>query len=220
MRLLSLLLIACCCLCGEKSNAEERSSLADRIGVIDLDKVSARLIESEKSITLMREKAKKMSAEMSSKTTKADDLAQEITRSEGVLSRDEQDKKRKELNRLRNELEDLDSQYRREMQLMQDTVIEPLQKKIEYAIAEVAREKHMDFVFKSYQLAFATTSADITAQVIARLKQMESSPDWADGSTTVASVTTKNPTQAATTPASAATPSRAASSRPVDRQRD
>ncbi len=140
-----------------------------KIGFVDIDKVTLKARSVTSLMTGMRGELEKMQKEMDSKRQKIADLNADITRNEGVVAKDEQDRKKKEVNRLKNEIDEMDYKLRQQMRDVEQSVLEPLKKQIVTAIEDVAREQNYDIVLTREAVIFHKPAADMTDEVVRRL---------------------------------------------------
>lgn len=142
-----------------------------RVGYVDIDRITGKAKQISSVMSDMEDTVKQMQQEMKEKLQRVRELEGDIKRTEGVFSKEEQDKKRKEIDRLRNELDELEYQAKKKMKELDSTVVEPMLKKILFAIQDVAREKKFDLVLRGEAVLYGGTAVDITDDVIRKLNQ-------------------------------------------------
>lgn len=202
-----------------------------KVGYVDIDRVTAKSVAVNSAMGSVQDKVKKFQEDLETKKKKLRDLEADIKRTEGVVSSDEQNRKKKEAITVRNEMDDLELQAKREMQKLDDTFFAPTLKRIVYAIQDVAKEKELELVVRGEAVLYGSDSADITEDVIRKLNAEEGKPAGKTSSDAPAAKSTPaadpkaaaTATPAATSSPAAATPrgtTRPAGSRPVDRQPD
>jgi Skp family chaperone for outer membrane proteins len=209
-----------------------------KIGYVDIDTITKKAKAVNSSFSKVGEKVNKLQSDIDSKTEKIKRLREDVQKSEGVLSREEVDKKRKEINDLLNEVEDLGMQGRRELQRVDDTFFTPLLKKIVYAIQDVANEKGLDLVLRGEAVLYGRDTVDITEDVVKKLNmedlnstattsRSESKSKSKSDSTPKPSTAPADAAEDQATPAASTSDSNKAkatkapsSTRPVDRQSD
>jgi outer membrane protein len=140
-----------------------------KIGYVDIDRVTNKAKSVNSTFSKIGEKVNKLQSDIDGKTEKIKRLREDVQKSEGVLAKEELDKKRKEVNQLMNEVDDLSLQGRRELQRVDDTFLSPLLKKIVYAIQDVAKEKELDIVLRGESVLYGRDTVDITDDVIKHL---------------------------------------------------
>lgn len=214
---------------GEESQATGRGPTG-KIGFVDLDRITAKARQQAAAMDSLSDEVRKIQRDVQEKLDKIRDLEREIMRSEGVLSADEISRRRREVNRLKDELDGLERQYRQKMQRLDETVFEPLVKKIGYAIEDEAKEKGFDIVLRGEAVFYGNPAVDLTEAVIQRLdRDFESSRAKGESAQGAAAGKSSAPDASADRTASSsktdsASGSKSASSssrvRPVDRQKD
>jgi outer membrane protein len=215
-----------------------------KIGYVDIDTIIKKAKAVNSSFSKVGGQVNKLQSDIDSKTEKIKRLREDVQKSEGVLSREEIDKKRKEINTLLNEVEDLSMQGRRELQRVDDTFFTPLLKKIVYAIQDVANDKGLDLVLRGEAVLYGRDTVDITEDVVKRLNmedlnstgtatakepksKSDSTPkatpapdDSAAEKPATSGAAASTPDSSAATPKPRATKTPGATTRPVDRQAD
>lgn len=217
------------------------------VGYVDVDKVTRRAVSVTSRMDNIETRIKNLQTQAEGKNKTIADLTRAIERGRDLESKEEQDKKKKELMRLKNEFEQLQRDAKRTAQELEATVFEPLMKEILLAIEEVAADRKLEVILRGEAVLYGTKSADITEDVIRKLDQKRgttssparpsSTPAPARNSDTPANTprptpdaeptSTPEPTPAATeaptrnSPASTPTPAPTRrTGRPVDRQTD
>jgi len=142
-----------------------------RIGYVDVDRVTSKAKPVNNLMGGAAEEIKKLQQDIESKTKQVTDMEAEIKRTDGVLSKEETDKKRKEVLRLRNEVDDLMTKARQKSREVESTVYEPLLKKIGAAIQEVAKERNIEIVLPGAAVLYGSPTADMTDDVIKKLNE-------------------------------------------------
>lgn len=143
---------------------------AQRVAVVDADLLTDRALESAPKED-RPEQLQKLQSEIQSRVEQIRTLEASLRQADGVLSVENLDRKRKEIARLRNEIDELDQRGRREIQRLNDLVFEPILKRVRYAIEDVALEKGIDLVIPlDRTLYVGPKMPDITDDVVARLR--------------------------------------------------
>ena len=124
-----------------------------------------------------------------------------MERKEGVLAVSEQEKKQKEIQRLKNELDDLGYRAERKARELDATVFEPLMKRILFAIQDVAKEQKFDIILRGEAVLYGSSAADITDAVIEKLnREAATGTSQPTDATKSASAAEKKANQDKTTP--------------------
>ncbi len=194
-----------------------------RIAFVDLGRITDKAKQQAVAMDSISAEVRRIQTDVQGKLDKMRDLEREIQKSDGVVSSDELAKKRREVNKLKDELDALETKYKTQMRRMDETILEPLVKKIGYAIEDVAKERGFDLVLRGEAVFYGNPAVDLTDDVIKHLDK-----DLPETAARAASATVKSTPAAATSavaaPATAApakeTPKAATRTRPVDRQQD
>jgi outer membrane protein len=140
-----------------------------KVGYVDINEITRKAKQVKTVFNEIEDKMQDLQKDIKDKTAKVGELRSEIRRNDGVLAKEEIDKKRKELTRLESELQELDRKARGEMQRIDDTRFEPLMKMINYTIQDIAKEQKYDLVLRGEAVLYGASGADLTAEVIRRL---------------------------------------------------
>lgn len=146
-------------------------SAQSKVGYVDINRITSKAKPVTSLMIDTEDQIKGMQRDIDTKRKRAAELQGELRRTEGVVSADEQEKKRKELDKLKNELDEIEVKARRRMQEWDSTVFEPMLKKILFAIEDVAKEKQLDVVLRGEAVLYGASGADITDDVIKRLNR-------------------------------------------------
>lgn len=170
-----------------------------KVGFVDIDRVTVKAQSVTNLMSGMQGEFEKLQKDLDSRRQKIADVEADIKRTEGVMAKEEIDKKRADITRLRNEIDEIEFRAQRQVRDVEQQVLEPLRRKIVAAIEEVAREQRYDLVLTKEAVVYSTPSTDITDDVVKKLN---------------ASVETDKPAAAAASPASS-TPRAVESARPA-----
>lgn len=225
--------------CFATALASNTAAAQAKVGYVDIDRVTEKSEMVNSAMKSVQEKVKKFQEDLDSKRKKLVDLRADIKRTEGVVSAEEQNRKKREAQTLENEMDELELQGKREMQRLDDGFFTPTLKRIVYAIQDVAKEKDLDLVVRGEAVLYGRDTADITEAVIKRLNELEkegtASPSASEKSSSeesekpAAGTADSQEKSATSSPATSATPAatatpratpRSARTRPVDRQPD
>jgi len=223
------------------------ASAQSKVAYVDIDRVTAQSKEVNSAMGSMQGKVKKIQDDLEAKRKKIAELNADLKKTEGLVSAEEQNRKKREIQTLQNEAEDLQMSGRREMQRLDDTFFEPMLKRIVFAIEDVARDRDLDLVVRGEAVLYGADSVNITEDVIKKLNSQDSSTTATRRTTTkstpapaesdntpaagTAAATAAAPAEAAATPKPAETTPAStprarstgaprAGTRPVDRQPD
>lgn len=206
-----------------------------RIGYVDIDKVTAKAKQSA-AMDKISTQVKDIQRQYQERIDKIRDLEREISRTKGVVSADETNRKQKEVTRLKNEIDELEVRHKRELQRIDETVFAPLVKQIGYAIEDVAKERGFDIVLRGEAVFYGSPAVDLSDDVIRKLdfsgetpgssarnssraqepKKEELRPAFTEEKAPEKKNEEKAPEKKSEEPAARKTP--AARTRPVDRQ--
>lgn len=142
-----------------------------KVAYVDIERITSKAKPVSAMMTDIEQQVKGLQSEIESKMKKLRELKAEAQSTEGILSKDEQDKKRKEVLRLQNELDELEGRARRKMREMDSTVFEPLMKRIMFVIEDVAKEKKVDIVLRGEAVIYGATAVDLSDEVIKKLNE-------------------------------------------------
>ncbi len=140
-----------------------------KVGFVDIDRVTAKSKSVNSLMSGMQGDFEKVQQELDSRRQKIADLEADIKRTDGVLSKDQQDKKRSEIAKLQTEADDIEFKAQKQVRDVQQKVLEPLRRKIVTAIEEVAREQRYDLILTKEAVVFFLPTSDITDDVIKKL---------------------------------------------------
>lgn len=186
MRIRLTILAAAAALCAVvPANAQTK------VGFVDIDRVTVKAKSVTNLMSGMQGEFEKLQKDLDSRRQKITDIEADIKRTEGVMAKEEIDKKRADITRLRNEIDEIEFRAQRQVREVEQKVLEPLRRKIVTAIEEVAREQRYDLVLTKEAVVYSTPSTDITDDVVKKLN---------------ASVEADKPEAAAASPAAASTP--------------
>ncbi|MCX7718293.1 MAG: OmpH family outer membrane protein [Candidatus Sumerlaeaceae bacterium] len=142
-----------------------------KVAYVDIERITSKAKPVSAMMTDIEQQVKSLQSEIETKMKKLRELKADAQSTEGILSKDEQDKKRKEVLRLQNELDELEGRARRKMREMDSTVFEPLMKRIMFVIEDVAKEKKVDIVLRGEAVIYGATAVDLSDEVIAKLNE-------------------------------------------------
>ena len=140
-----------------------------KVGFVDIDRVTAKSKSVNSLMSGMQGDFEKVQEELDGRRKAIADIEADIKRTEGVLSKDQQDKKRAEIAKLQSEAEDIEFKAQKQVRDVQQKVLEPLRRKIVTAIEEVAREQRYDLILTKEAVVFFLPTSDITDDVIKKL---------------------------------------------------
>ncbi len=153
---------------AESDETTPAAASSGRIGYVDIDKITSKAKQSA-AMDKLSEDVRRIQKEFQGKLDKQRELEREIEKSRGVVSADETSRKQREVNRLKNEIEELELSYKRELQKIDDTLFTPLVKQIGYSIEDVAKERGFDIVLRGEAVFYGSPAVDLTDDVIAKL---------------------------------------------------
>lgn len=140
-----------------------------KVGFVDIDRVTAKSKSVNSLMTGMQGDFEKVQEELDARRKKIADIEADIKRTEGVLSKEQQDKKRSEITKLQSEADDIEFKAQKQVRDVQQKVLEPLRRKIVAAIEDVAREQRYDLILTKEAVVFFLPTSDITDDVIKKL---------------------------------------------------
>ena len=164
MKNLRFTLLAACLLC-----LTALAPAQTKVGFVDIDRVTAKSKSVNSLMSGMQGDFEKVQEELDARRKKIADIEADIKRTEGVLSKDQQDKKRSEITKLQSEADDIEFKAQKQVRDVQQKVLEPLRRKIVTAIEEVAREQRYDLILTKEAVVFFLPTSDITDDVIKKL---------------------------------------------------
>lgn len=200
-----------------------------KVGFVDIDRVTVKAQSVTNLMSGMQGEFEKLQKDLDSRRQKIADIEADIKRTEGVMAKEEIDKKRADITRLRNEVDEIEFRAQRQVRDVEQQVLEPLRRKIVAAIEEVAREQRYDLVLTKEAVVYSTPSTDITDDVVKKLnasveadKPGAASPSPAAASTPRSTPAVESARPAAATPKTSPTPAAGGDTgtrrRAVDRQ--
>lgn len=154
---------------GPEPTATQGAGGSGRIGFVDIDKITSKAKQHVAAMDDLSAEVRRIQKDLQTRIDKIRDLERDIEKNRGVVSNDEINRKQQEIKRLRNELDTLEVKYKREMQRLDETVFEPLVRKIGYAIEDVAQEQGYDLVLRGELLFYGSDSVNLTDAVIEKL---------------------------------------------------
>jgi outer membrane protein len=189
------------------------ASAQTKVAYVDIERVTSKAKPVSTMMSDIEQQVKGLQGEIEAKMKKLRELKADAQSTEGILSKDEQDKKRKEVLRLQNELDELEGRARRKMREMDSTVFEPLMKRIMFAIEDVAKEKKVDIVLRGEAVIYGATAVDLSEDVIKKLNESADTTGGAASKSATgktpaepAATSAPEPTQQATAPPETAAP--------------
>lgn len=169
------LFLATACVCALAAPAwtqgESTAQPTGKVAYVDIDRVTSKAKPINDVMEGIQGQIKDLQDQIESRRRKIRDLETELKRNDGVLSQQIQTDKRKEVDRLKSELDDLDYKARKEMQKMDETQFAPLLKQILFAIQDVAKENKYDLVLRGEAVLYGSSAADISDLVIKKLDE-------------------------------------------------
>jgi outer membrane protein len=142
-----------------------------KVGYVDIDRVTSKAKPINDVMEDIQGQIKELQDNIETRRRKVRELEADLKRNDGVLSTQIQNQKKSEIDKLKNELDDLDYRARREMQKMDETKFAPLLKQILFTIQEVAQEEKYDLVLRGEAVLYGTSAVDLTDLVIKKLDQ-------------------------------------------------
>lgn len=158
--------------------SQDKPAPTGKVAYVDIDRITAKAKAVSNLMIDVEEQVKGFQRDIDARRKKVTELDAEVRRNEGIVSKDVQEQKKKEIDKLKNELEELEFKAQRKMKEVDSSVFEPMMKKILFAIQDVAKEKGFDIVLRGEAVLYGSSSVDITDDVIKRLNTT------ADSSTT------------------------------------
>ena len=137
-----------------------------KVGYVDVDRVTRKAKAVNAAMDSVQSDIEDLQKQIDEKRRQIKELQSELERKEGVLAASEQEKKQKEIQRLKNELDDLGYRAERKARELDATVFEPLMKRILFAIQDVAKEQKFDIILRGEAVLYGSSAADITDAVI------------------------------------------------------
>ncbi|MCX7625749.1 MAG: OmpH family outer membrane protein, partial [Candidatus Sumerlaeaceae bacterium] len=119
-----------------------------KVGYVDVDRVTRKAKAVNQAMDSVQNDIEALQKQIDDKRQQIKELEADVQRSEGVIASGEIEKKRKEIARLRNELDDLAYRAERKARELDATVFEPLMKRILFAIQDVAKENKYDIILR------------------------------------------------------------------------
>ncbi|PKO19498.1 hypothetical protein CVU37_03455 [candidate division BRC1 bacterium HGW-BRC1-1] len=171
-----------------------------KVGFVDIDRVTAKSKSVNSLMSGMQGDFEKVQQELDSRRQKIADIEADVKRTDGVLSKDQQDKKRGEIAKLQTEADDIEFKAQKQVRDVQQKVLEPLRRKIVTAIEEVAREQRYDLILTKEAVVFFLPTSDITDDVIKKLNTTIGD-EGSDARATSEPAASTKPAAAAKTPA-------------------
>ena len=113
--------------------------------------------------------ARALSEEFATKQEAYKAISEKYNSQASLVSGEENDRRREELLRLEDEIEELNFRLTREIKKAEESTYGPIRELIEKAIAEVALDQELNLVVSSSASVYHTPDIDITEAVIALL---------------------------------------------------
>jgi outer membrane protein len=151
------------------------ASAQTKVGYVDVDRVTRKAKAVNQAMDHVQSGIEELQKQIDEKRQQVKELEADVQRSEGVVAPGEIEKKRKEITRLKNELDDLAYRAERKARELDATVFEPLMKRILFAIQDVAKENKYDIILRGEAVLYGTSAVDITDEVIRKLNEDTSS---------------------------------------------
>ncbi|MBX7244615.1 MAG: OmpH family outer membrane protein [Candidatus Sumerlaeaceae bacterium] len=206
-------------------------SAQSKVGFVDMGRITSETKVVRQLAAEMEKHVGELKRPVDEKEKQIEALAQDVQRTEGVISNDERMKKEKEVQRLLNERDDLLGRARKKVREYNDELVVPMSNRIRKAIHETARKGEFDLIQTEENVVYASARSDITDQVIALLDKGEATSKLPGDSGTTATRAGGTPQREAPLLEQRLLPSTAFETketpnpvlrglRPVDRQKD
>lgn len=142
-----------------------------KVGYVDIERITSKAKAVTNVMSDIQDEIKTLQKEINDKEKQMQELQADLKKTDGVFTKEETSKKKKDLDRLLNEYEDLQTRSKKKMRVLDETTFAPLMKKILFAIQDVAKERKFDVVLRGEAVLYGTTGADLTDDVIKKLNQ-------------------------------------------------
>ena len=172
-----IFILSLCCLAIVDASSVFAQDL--KIGYVDPNSILAKMPEMAAVDRKLKNFMEKKQKDFADKEASFRDQMQAYEQKKAVISADARTREETKLQNLRQELLQFDQQYQQEMQQKQAEYVGPLYKQIQDAIAAVAKENKITYVFNTmtstgdFILLYASEDAqqkyNITEKVIAKL---------------------------------------------------
>lgn len=143
-----------------------------KIGVVNIDRVTLESKSLKSLIKDMENTVKIKQDEMDKKVNEYQELNKKIEQQKEILTKEELDKKKGELSRIKEDVNDLKYEINKMLQRSEKQSIEPALDRILEAIKVVAETQKLDIVMRSDLLLYMNPACDITDKVIAKLDEL------------------------------------------------
>ncbi|MCX8051759.1 MAG: OmpH family outer membrane protein [Chlorobi bacterium] len=173
-RLLLISMIASAIVLAQKDAATKDASL--RIAVADLEKIAKELPEAVAADRELTELRKRYLDTLQMMENKFKERFEQYQKSKAMMTADAQRKEEEELRALQQQYALYQEEkfgLQGELARRRDSLLSPILKKVQEAVATVAKEDRYNFVFDrgSSFLLYAEDKADITYKVLDRIKR-------------------------------------------------
>ena len=156
------------CAAAEETSAPAR---APRIGYVDIGRVTDRARSLNPAAEEIATKVRGINNQIKAKLERGRALDAEIEKGRGVDAATVIDAKRREVGRIRDELDAMQAELQRERKRLDETVLEPLLKQLDYAIEDTAKELQYDLVLRGETVLFGRKTLDISDEVSRRVEK-------------------------------------------------
>jgi len=139
------------------------------IGIIDTAQIAVSSSAIQKAITNASGDAQKAKTDFEQKQKELQAANERYTRQQSVSTPDENERRRKEVAKLSDELEEIQFRLNREVKKAQEKMVAPMQEKIVAAIKDIAASRRLSVVLAKDNTIYHDNAIDLTKEVIARI---------------------------------------------------
>ena len=139
------------------------------IAVIDTSQIATSSASIQKAISDVSIESKQAKADFEKKQAEIKAASEKYTRQQSVASKDENERRQKEISKLNDELEEIQFRLNRAVKKAQEKMVSPMEERIVSAVKEIAASRRISVVLAKEHTIYSDPAADLTKEVIARL---------------------------------------------------
>jgi len=175
-----------------------------KIGYVNLERVMMESTAIKKLVDTVQDTIKTQQEELTAKLTRYKVLSESYEQQKTILTDDQRETRKKELDELKISIEDMQDKINRMIRRSERELVEPTLEKVEEAIQTLGKDQGFDLILRNDSVLYASERCDITSLVIRRID----SPDEATPVPEQTAIVISQPTPEITpTPIPSPTPS-------------
>ncbi|WP_207679681.1 OmpH family outer membrane protein [Desulfonema magnum] len=137
-----------------------------KIAIVDLQKVSELSSAGKKIRAEITKKGKAMETELKTKATEIQKLEKGLEREAPVMSKEQRESKKREINIKLYDLKSLEKRYKEELFKFQNEKLKKMNKEVFEIVQEIGKKEGYLLIIEKMGVLYAPQSIDITEQLI------------------------------------------------------